>query len=248
MTNFCFLLLFFVLLTGCGPQGQFQQTQIPPPIDPCAQMYFQEYACSTALNQGGFYHYGSFIPYRTGYDRTIVVYRNQYNGWVSQGNSTRTIDFNAPQYSRSYRQTQPPPNSAPVYVERYNNVPPPVPANSYRQPQPRDPQTGRFVKRDNPVFVSPQSPSSNSYRTTPLSNPNQNSSPVTNSGSYRSTAPTTSTSMSSQRTSVSANSISGSSRSTTSTNTSRIATSSPNTSGSSRGGGSTTTTSGSSRR
>ena len=243
------ILLLMAILYGCTQQP-YVASQIPSPIDPCSQMYFQEYACSAALNAGGYYHYGTWYPYAQNYPRTIVVYRDRYNGWVNQGNRPTVIDFNAPEYTRSYRspsrqsntsqgsyRADPSvlPSSSPATGSYRSEPAQATSSGSYREPQPRDPITGRFMKKESaPPSTSYRSqppaataPTSGSYRSTPAS------SPTRESGSYRS-EPAKSTSYGSIRSATSTSTNSGSSRSAPTSSSSRSSSSSSTSSGSSR--------------
>ncbi len=235
-TSLFFLLAIIVTLIGCGGAPyNAPYANVPPPIDPCQPSYFQEWACQSALNAGGYYHYGRFYQYPMGYNRTVVIYRDQYNGWLSRGNRPTVIDFRAPEYSQSYRTPASSNTAAGSYrsPSTSGSYQPSVPATSgsYREPQPRDPVTGRFIPKNS-------APPSTSYRgsPTPSANPTgsyqSSQTPGNTSSSYRS-SPAPSTSMSSTRSTTSNNYSSGGSGRSTSTS-SRSSSSSSSSSGSSR--------------
>ena len=167
--NFTFIIAAILVaamgLVGCGPgpgtvyvQPTPMSYNNPAPIDPCQPTFFQEYACQAALNSGGYYHYGTFYPYAAGYNRTIVIYRNNYNGWVSRGNRPTVVDYTAPEYQRSYVPSRTPAattnsdtRSGSYRSPASTTTSSPVVSTS---PQPRDPATGRFVSRTPPPPLS----------------------------------------------------------------------------------------------
>lgn len=231
------LILFLtvlMLLTGCGPANY---ATFPPPADPCANQYFSESACEMALNAGGYWHYGQFYRYPSGYNRTVVIYRDNYNSWLRQGNRPIVIDYNQPEYRHTYVRQQPQyqqPRQTPGVGDYNSNV-------TVRPSQPRDPITGRFVKAEPQSGPSSyttsrpsSSPSSGSYSTrqsTPTTGSYTTSRPSTPSvGSY-SARPSSSSSYTRPSSSVSS---SGSSMRSSSSYSSSSSRSSSSTSSSSR--------------
>ena len=66
-----------VALAGCNRQR----------VDPCSQATFNEQACQQAVNQGGYYWRGSWVPMP--YTHPYPYYYDSYRSYVSRGGSVR---------------------------------------------------------------------------------------------------------------------------------------------------------------
>lgn len=85
-------------------ESTIQPVVVPAPTDPCASIYFNETACSMALMSGGYWHYGQFMAYPVGFNRSVFYYRNDHHTWLRKtGNRPIIINYNQPEYSRTYQ-------------------------------------------------------------------------------------------------------------------------------------------------
>ena len=231
-------ILIVALMIGCGGPTYIPQQQavvVPPPTDPCAPSYFNEMACSMAINSGGYWHYGQFMAYPVGFNRSLIYYQGGYNRWVSSGNRPIIINYNAPEYTRTYQR---PPSV------RYSDTPQATTTQRATTPT-RDTGTGSFQSpaTRQPVttqqYSTPVAAPGSQRATTPTRNQspvatpsysqqsptNRYSTPATRySSASQQSSPSVSTSLSSTRSTTatrpSSTSVSSSSRSTTSSTTS----------------------------